>query len=185
MEKTNWKDWLNDTKEGYEQLRKRCSKVYVMGLSMGGILTLLLAEQYPVDKIVSIAAPIRIYDRLAPYACIFKYFKRFNRWENSEPSTGENTQYNIGYSGVPVKCVPSLLNLMKKAEKSLSQVICPTLIVQSYTDETVKPISAQIIYDGIAAPQKEIFWLEQSKHICTLGLEREIMHEKIISFLKV
>jgi len=183
MEKTDWQDWLQSAREGYEQLRKKCSKVYVMGLSMGGTLSLLLAEHFPVDKVISIAAPVRVFDKLLPYASVLKYFRRFITWEDSPAVEGEKKEYDIGYKGVPVRCAPSLWKLMKMVERDLPRITCPALIVQSRMDKTVKPESAQMIYDGISSTRKEILWLECSKHVCTLGPEREIMHEKILSFL--
>lgn len=186
MEKVTWQDWLQDAVAGYEALRKTCSKVYVMGLSMGGVLSLLLAEQYPVDKVVPIAAPVRIYDRKAYGAPLLKHFQRFRKWGGSgDGSTAEEfTDYKLGYDGFSVEALCHLLKLMKLGEKNLHQIQCPTLIIQSKTDETVKPVSAQIIYDKIRAPQKEILWLERSKHVCTIGPERELIHERIQEFLR-
>ncbi|QZY55735.1 alpha/beta hydrolase [Crassaminicella profunda] len=184
MKNCNWKDWMKDAMEGYEELRKKCSKVYVMGLSMGGVLSLLLAEKYPVEKVISIAAPVRIYDRLAKFSFIAKYFMPYKRWKSSPVQQEEESTYKIAYDALPVGTVPSLLKLMKKAEKNLLKITCPTLIIQSHMDQTVKPISAKIIHDKIASKEKEILWLERSKHVCTLGPEREYMHKKIITFLK-
>lgn len=186
MEKVTWQDWLQDAVAGYEALRNICSKVYVMGLSMGGVLSLLLAEQYPVDKVVPIAAPVRIRDRKAYGAPILKYFQKFKKWgENGgTPVMEEFTEYKLGYDGFAVEAVSHLLKLMKMAEKNLRQINCPTLVVQSKMDETVNPVSAQIIYDRVSASQKEILWLDRSKHVCTIGPEREVMHKKIHEFLQ-
>ncbi|QEK13004.1 prolyl oligopeptidase family serine peptidase [Crassaminicella thermophila] len=184
MRKCNWKDWMKDALDGYQKLRDKCSKVYVIGLSMGGVLSLLLAEKYKVDKIISIAAPIRIYDRFARFSPIVKYFMPYKKWKESLPQKEENTAYKIAYTSIPVGTVPSLLKLMKQAKSNLSKITCPTMIIQSQKDQTVKPISAQIIYDSISSKQKEILWLKQSKHVCTLGPEREYMHRKIIEFLQ-
>src|SRR5271169_2124203 len=46
MNRTRWEDWYAEADRNYRELRERCSKVFVMGLSMGGTLTLGLAEQY-------------------------------------------------------------------------------------------------------------------------------------------
>ncbi|WHH57281.1 alpha/beta fold hydrolase [Petroclostridium sp. X23] len=184
MAKTDWKDWLNDTKEEYDRLCRKCSKVYVIGLSMGGILSLILAENYPVDKMVSIASPMHVYDKLLPFARVMKYFKRFNSWEKSEPMKGEAAEYDITYSGLPVNGAASLYNLMKMAEKHLSKITCSTFIIQSRMDRIVKPESAEIIFNSISSTHKELLWLEHSKHVCTIGPERQTIHDNIITFLK-
>ncbi|AGB40735.1 esterase/lipase [Halobacteroides halobius DSM 5150] len=179
MEESTWRDWLQAAREEYERLDQAYDQVYVMGLSMGGALTLLLAEEYNVDKIIPIAAPIKIFDKKAYLAPILKYFKRFEHWEESE----EKDKYDIGYLGMPVKSIQDLLKLMRLAKQDLGQIDSPALIVQSYQDETVKPISAKLIYDGIMSLDKEIMWLERSGHVCTLGPEKDQIHKKILNFL--
>lgn len=185
MEKTNWQDWWNTAKEAYAKLKQECRKVYVMGLSMGGILSLLLAETYEIDKVISIAAPIRIYSKLSYLAPILKYFKKYEQWAELPLAQGEvGDPYTQAYKKIPVAAIPSLLKLMRKAEKGLHHIMAPILIIQSRMDETVIPQSAQMIYEGVASREKQLIWLEKSKHVCTLGPEREYMHEQMVRFLK-
>ncbi|GAB6137015.1 alpha/beta hydrolase [Halanaerobaculum tunisiense] len=180
MEQTDWQDWLQAAKEEYEQLTQEYDKVYVMGLSMGGVLTLLLAQEYDVDKIIPIAAPIKIWDKKAYLAPILKYFKRFEKVEEAD----DKPKYDIGYSGMPVKSIQDLLKLMKLANNSLDQIESPLLVIQSNQDQTVKPVSAQMIYEGVASKEKEILWLEESGHVCTIGPEQNKLQDRILVFLQ-
>ena len=41
---TGWDDWYGAVERSFADLRGRCDTVFVMGLSMGGTLTLRLAE---------------------------------------------------------------------------------------------------------------------------------------------
>ena len=47
MVTTRWADWSAAAERAYEELAARCSAVVVAGLSMGGTLTLWLAERHP------------------------------------------------------------------------------------------------------------------------------------------
>ncbi|GAB6098793.1 carboxylesterase [Halanaerocella petrolearia] len=179
MSKTDWQDWLEAVDQEYQKLAKDYSQVYVMGLSMGGVLSLLLAQEYDVDKVVSIAAPIKIYDKKAYLAPILKYFKDFETWEDSE----DKYEYDIGYSGLPVKSVHDLLKLIRLAKKRLDRITSPTLVIQSKQDKTVKPVSAEIIYKEIASDSKELLWLDESGHVCTIGPEKNLLHKEILDFL--
>ena len=178
MEQTNKEDWWFEVKEAYQNLQEEHEQVYVIGLSMGGTLSLLLAQNYDVDKIVSIAAPIKLQDKKAYLTPFLKYFKRFKKWPEENID-----EYDIGYSGMPVKSVPELLDLIKDSRKKLNKINCPTLIVQSKDDKTVKPVSAEIIYNNISSFDKEILWLEESGHVCTLGAEKEKINQQVIEFL--
>src|SRR5688572_33416068 len=45
MNLTRWPDWYGEAERAFDQLRSRCDTVFVMGLSMGGTLSLRLAEE--------------------------------------------------------------------------------------------------------------------------------------------
>jgi len=47
MLETSWADWSATAEAAYSELAERCDKVVVGGLSMGGTLTLWLAERHP------------------------------------------------------------------------------------------------------------------------------------------
>lgn len=46
MNLTRWEDWYAEADRTFREVRDSCDNVFVFGLSMGGSLTLRLAEQY-------------------------------------------------------------------------------------------------------------------------------------------
>jgi len=46
MNLTRWEDWYAEAERSFRELSNSCEKVFVFGLSMGGSLTLRLAEQH-------------------------------------------------------------------------------------------------------------------------------------------
>lgn len=61
METSTYQEWIQSVEEGYAWLKERCHTIFVVGLSMGGTLTLYMAENHPEIKgIVSINAAIDI-----------------------------------------------------------------------------------------------------------------------------
>ena len=62
LRETNWRHWFSTVENGYHILKGLCSKITVVGLSMGGLLSLKLAAEYPVSKVVSLSTPIYIAD---------------------------------------------------------------------------------------------------------------------------
>ncbi|TDX48038.1 alpha/beta hydrolase [Orenia marismortui] len=182
MEKRDWQEWIDYVKKEYKQLKEEYNKVYVMGLSMGGIISLILAEEYNVGKVIPIAAPIKIYSKLAYLTPVLKYFKRF-KGSKAEILQSDQDDYDVYYGATPISTVPSLLKLMKIARKNLTKITVPTLIIQSKNDRTVKPISAEIIYKNISSQDKDILWLDNAGHVCTISDEKEIIHQQVLSFL--
>ncbi|MCD4666717.1 alpha/beta fold hydrolase, partial [archaeon] len=64
LQNRNWEEWTRDVDKSYQNLTSNHEKVYVAGYSMGGVLTLYLAQKYDVDKIIVINAPIEIFSSL-------------------------------------------------------------------------------------------------------------------------
>ena len=57
MGKYTWKDWLQASKMAVAEMQEQCRYVSVAGLSMGGVLTLLVAEQMEITAAAPISAP--------------------------------------------------------------------------------------------------------------------------------
>ena len=58
------------------------------------------------------------------------------------------------------------------------------MIIQSKTDETVKPVSAEIIYDGVGSSDKGLVWLEESRHVSVLDVERDVITQAILEHIE-
>jgi carboxylesterase len=190
MEKASWKDWVDDVKNAYKELEKECSKVYVVGYSMGGLLAIILASGVSPDKLVLIAPALITLDKKAVFAPIAKYFIKYKvkipvKDLFPEEAPKYDLRYNIGYDKYPMKSVCDLLKIENLAKKSLSKVKCPTLIIQSPKDDLVDPKSGDLIYNKIDSEQKELFWLKESIHICTIGPEKNTINEKITEFISL
>ncbi len=183
MERCDENDWLNAIEEEYKKLSQKYDKIYLLGLSMGGVLSLILAENYQVNKVVSISAPIKIHNKLAYLTPVLKHFKRFDG-DKTEMIQNKEDEYDIYYGAKPLKTVPSLLKLMRIAKNNLEKITAPTLVIQSDDDRTVKPESAKIIYEKISSKNKEILWLDTGGHVVTINDVKEQIHQKILDFLE-
>ena len=58
MARTGWQDWIDAAKEAFCRLQGRCRYASVAGLSMGGCLTLLIAQQLHPTAAAVISAPM-------------------------------------------------------------------------------------------------------------------------------
>lgn len=178
--------WKEASFAAYRELRAKYRTVSVMGLSMGGLLTLILAEAKPAPTcIVTFAAAILLANRLAPLAPVMGLFTDIME-QPIPPERGEDflNDYDVGYSGTPVRCISDLRQLSQEARHSLGEITCPALIVQSKKDPTVRPKSAQVIYDEIGSAEKKLLWLEKSGHVVTLGPERDQVFQASVEWVR-
>lgn len=184
MEKTTWRDWIDSSIGGYQQLSSKCERIIVIGLSMGAILALYLAQQFKVEGVVALAPAIVIKNRWkARIAFLLKYFVRY-QFKNKRMWPDDVKDYAVSYDRTPIKSIPHLLKVISITKKGLHKIMAPTLLIHSKLDRTALPISSQIIYDSISSSNRELVLLEKSGHIITIDCEREVVMSQIKGFLR-
>ncbi|WP_088188767.1 alpha/beta fold hydrolase [Desulfosporosinus sp. FKA] len=192
MAKTRWEDWVSDAEAGVTELRKTCSKVIGMGLSMGGLLALHLATLDLVDGLVSMNSPMLLADRRTRYVRLIRPFRKFVTKPKSPiagqvPSDSRVTQLKperFVYDKIPIDSLISLNKAIHKVRRELKHIKCPALLMQSRKDFTVDPASVQMIRKSIQACEPEVLYWEHSGHILTLGTERDDVVLKVHEFLQ-
>ncbi len=186
MKNCTWEDWLNAGREGVKALRKDFRTVTACGLSMGGCITLILAEEGLTDSAVPISAPMAAQNKLLPLAGILWPLMPMISWgEGGGPKDRMlDADYNLGYGGFPTKSGAALYRLIQMAKAGLGKITCPLMVVQSHGDETIDAGSADRILAGSASKVKKMLWLEEVPHVCTITREMPHIAAEIADFLR-
>ncbi|KPC97988.1 Thermostable monoacylglycerol lipase [Geobacillus sp. BCO2] len=180
MERTTFGDWIDSVEEGYEWLKERCGTIFVTGLSMGGTLTLYMAERYPsIRGIVLINAAIDIPAIRAGLAA----GDELPRYLDSIGSDLKNPDVKeLAYEKTPTASLLQLARLMEQVKGELERVACPILIFVSNEDHVVPPENADIIFRGVRSSDKEIVRLKNSYHVATLDHDQPLVIERSLRF---
>ncbi len=182
---TNWKTWLSSVCENYINLCAMHDEVFVGGLSMGGLLTSLIAAKFNPEKIFLCAPAFTATDTRLKFAPFLKFFVK----QVSVPKTSFEHDPEYGraiadYNGVQyISKAADLYKLQKLAKKNLPFIKSQVLTVLSQADQTV-PFSVKDIIDKNLRTQNEYLILENSNHIVVNDVEKELVAKKIIEFLK-
>ena len=180
MEQTTYQDWIASVEEGYQWLKEQCDTIFVTGLSMGGTLTLYMAEKYPeIRSIVLINAAVDI-PAMSPSRQLegVRFLDAIGS-DIKKPGVKE-----LAYEKTPVQSIKEILTFMDEVKVNLSKITCPTLIFVSDEDHVVPPDNAQIIYDGIGSEIKEIQHLKDSYHVATIDHDQQIIIDRTLDFIK-
>ncbi|MDD3214812.1 MAG: alpha/beta fold hydrolase [Eubacteriales bacterium] len=170
MAKTGLEQWISASQTALKRLRSRCDTVAVAGLSMGGDLSLILAEEKLTDACITLSTPMAVQNKLLYFSRVIAPFKPRISWAPSpERKKKLNAAFDYGYSGFPTRSAADLNRLIRMARKDLHSITCPTLTVQSLGDETIWLGSADCILSGIASAKKEKLVLKDDPHVCTLS----------------
>ena len=182
--RTTKEDWFNSVLDGFYILRGVCDKIYVVGHSMGGILTLKLSTQQDLAKIVTLAAPIFIDDGLGlknlppkefcGNACIVQPRKKL---------TDVPPAVNNVYEKTPLVSVHELVDLIDDVKNLLPKVNTPILIMHGEDDHTAQPRSARFIMDNVGSIVKKIITVPNSGHLLPFAENRQFVAEMVLQFL--
>ncbi len=181
----HWQDWLASVEDGYHLLREESTHIYVCGLSMGGILALLFAAQNPVAGVVAMSTPYALpKDWRLRYIKLFQWIvprigKGAPDWRNREAARD-----HVDYPNYPTRAILELNNLLAEMRNCLPLVKVPVLLAHSRQDTGVLPHNAQLIYDHLSTPDKQIFWVENSGHVITREPERMRVFEAARAFIQ-
>ena len=172
MAKATWQSWLYEVKQASMEMINEMDTFTICGLSMGGVLALLVAEQMKVDACVPISAPMAVKNRLLPLAGLFAPLMPRIAWgPPTERHAALDSAYDFGYTGFPTAKGADLNQLIKLARRNLYNITCPVLCVQSEADETIWEGSADTILDGISSGIRQKLWLKDVPHVCTISRE--------------
>jgi carboxylesterase len=185
MKKTGWNDWLGAARDALANLKRRYRFASVAGLSMGGAISLILAEEGLPTAAVAISAPMAVQNKLMPLAGVLAPMYPLMPWGEGSPAEAlKDSRYDLGYSGFPTKCAADLSKLIKMARRNLSLAACPVMAVQSHADDTIDHGSAGVILNGVSSSQKQALWLDEVPHVCTITREAPVIVDAMAAFLR-
>ena len=170
MARTNAAQWLQAARDALLTLEKRCVSLTVAGLSMGGVIALILAQEGIVDACVPISAPMGTQNPLIRFAAVVAPFHPRVSWEAPQERHQQlDADFDYGYSGFPTRSAAELYKLIRKARAYMQNVVCPLLAVQSTGDQTVWPGSADFILTEAKSIDKQKLLLQDVPHVCTIS----------------
>lgn len=178
------KDWYDDAEAALKDLLGEAEKVVVVGLSMGGLVTLNLAMEHG-DDLAGIAVAgtfLRCADPLAHLTPLLKLVAPY--WPSPASFMDpELAKASTNYAKFPTRTFSHLLNFANMVERRLGEVRVPTLILHSRKDTIAAPIGAKIIEERIASKEKRIVWFERSGHEMLQDLEAAEVYRVIGEYL--
>lgn len=181
---TRWPDWYLTVERELTDLTEQCDHVFVMGLSMGGTLTLRLAQQHP-DSVSGIVLVNPSLHRRRPEMRLVPYLR------HAVPSVAgigsdikKGGQDEEAYSRTPLQALHSLTELWADVSANLSQVTCPVLVLASDEDHVVDPSNAVEVVEGVGAADVSLVPLHNSYHVATLDYDAPLIVDHSLAFVR-
>ncbi|WP_368658284.1 alpha/beta hydrolase [Metabacillus halosaccharovorans] len=183
MESSTYEEWIENLQNAHETLKQTCERVYIVGQSMGGALTLQVAFRQYVDGIFLINAAVTdvAYNE-------YRYENTLSMIEEGNPDIKKHAVHEITYDQVPLKAIHQLLDLMDHTKNKLKHISIPTIIFKSKIDHVVSPTNSDYIYNNISSSEKWLIELKNSYHVASMDYDAPFIvdniHESITNLNK-
>lgn len=185
MLRARWTDWYASVEDGYWMLRGSTERVVVVGLSLGGVLSLLLAARQPLAGVAALSTPhsekrdirfqaARLLRWLTPY-----YPKGPPDWR--DPEAGKS---RVAYDVYPLAALVEVSKAMAAMRAALPRLTVPTLLMHSIEDDFVPPENSRRILLALASSDKNLILIENSNHILTLDRARLAVYQHVADFVR-
>ncbi|MBW6395726.1 MAG: alpha/beta fold hydrolase [Thermus sp.] len=167
--KVRWQDWLETARAFYRELPEPRG---VVGLSMGALLSALLAAETPTQALVALAPAMALKHPLAPLAPLLAWLiPRFPGPDSIQDP--ELKKQNPNYPYFPTRALLQLLALMRRTPEVLPKVKANALVIEAGRDKVVDPAGVRGYHALLGSSRKEYLVFPESGHDLLLDRDRE------------
>ncbi|AXU95521.1 MAG TPA: alpha/beta hydrolase [Erwinia persicina] len=205
---TCWQDWYQSVIDAAKRLRQQVDCLIVGGLSMGALLALKYASDFPVNGVLVYSATFR-YDGwsippvlrwiapcLLPLAGLL-HLGRHRMFNEKEPygvcnetlrrriakSMQEGDSAVAGLPGNPWPSLTEMMALSRNVRRALPRVVAPCLVLHAENDDIAHRRNALLIRDSVSG-EVELALLRNSYHMITIDNDRAELITRTLGFIK-
>ena len=193
MIRARWTDWMASVEDGYNLLRGATDNIFLVGLSMGGVLSLLMSTRLDVAGVVAMSTPYALPNDPKDYPVWFiKLYSRFVKYlpkSTEVPGASwfdkEAFKEHISYPQNPIRSIAEMKTLLGEMRTALPLVKKPVLLIHSKNDKYVLPENVERIYDGLVnASDKTKAYVVEAGHVVTRDAARHQVFELARDFIR-
>ncbi|MDP2777792.1 MAG: alpha/beta fold hydrolase [Anaerolineales bacterium] len=189
MRRSRWTDWTASVQDGYHLLRGSVDRVFLVGLSMGGVLSLLMSTKLDVAGVVAMSTPYQLPNDHPLWALrLYSIFFRDNPKSKETPGASwfDKAAYaeHVSYPQYPMRSVVEMKLLLNEMQAALPEVRKPVMLIHSKDDLFVLPENMERIYAGLVnASDKTKLYVTGSGHVVTRDAARHQVFEVARNFI--
>jgi carboxylesterase len=188
---TRWPDWLATARRAFDRLAAEHRQVYVVGLSLGSLLGLVVAQERGarVAGVVAMAPPLRFKWREQAALSVVRRLPGAELLPDSRKKTGPDVSDPAvaatmpGYDRIPLVAAASMLQGQRDALDRASRLSCPVLVLHGRHDHVAPVSNARRLYEALGTPHKRLVVYPASWHILPLDVDHEAVVRDVTAFV--
>lgn len=182
---TGFEAWLACSREELAKLRQECDRVFIFGLSMGGVLSLAMSLEGGVDAVAVVGTPIRLPWMIRWGVPVVKGFYPFlPKRGGSSISDDAARERHPGFPVMPLASVHQLVRMQRRVFARLGEISTPLFVGHGALDTTAHPDNAYDIISRVGSGDRELHRYPRSAHIVPVDHEGEILSTRVADFFE-
>src|SRR5687768_5775589 len=192
MIRSRYTDWIASVEDGYDLLRGVSDHIFLVGLSMGGVLSLVMSTRLAprVKGVVALSTLSRLPTDYPIWLLrLVSLVMRYRPKTKETPGRGwfDKSAYkdHVSYMKNPVRSVVELKRLILELHAALPKVNVPVLLIHSKEDRYVLPENMEHIYAGLVnAQDKTKLYITGSGHVLPRDAVRQQVFQSALEFIQ-
>jgi carboxylesterase len=185
LSRVSYTDWVECVQGEVAELRSEHERVFVCGLSLGGLLTLWLAANESVEAAAAIGTPLR-FRGAVPLAVALGRFVRpmLSKEGGSDIRDPAARERHPSMSAMPTASVHQLIRLQRRVRRALRSLRTPLLVAHGALDRTAHPSNLEAIAGAVSSARVERLVLAESAHIVPVDVDGPQLCDAIGDFFE-
>lgn len=182
LARTTHSQWVSAVVAAHDSLAERHERVYAIGLSLGGLLALALAQRRGLPGLVALAVPLDlgwlVHGGVPLLHRVVRHLPKTPAIRDADARAR-----HPGYDRMPLPAVNQLLRLAAEVRAALPRISAPVSLIFSRLDPTVPVRNAELLMRELPPGDRELHWLESSGHVLPVDFERALVAQRVVEFL--
>lgn len=190
MIRSNWTDWTASVEDGFHLLSGSVDRIFLAGLSMGGVLSLLMSTRLDVAGVVAMSTPYKLPDdprlrHIEWISRIVSYMPKSDEEPGASWFDKEAFKEHVSYPQNPVRSIGELNKLLGEMRAALPNLHVPVLLIHSRDDKYVLPENMEMIFADLKnTSDKTKVYITGSGHVVTRDAARQQVFDLVRDFIK-
>jgi carboxylesterase len=184
MNRTRWQDWYSCVDRTFRELHETCEHVVVGGLSMGGALSLQLAQEHGprISGLILVNPAVKFDDPRTRLVPVLKHLVGSLEAIGNDIKKPGVTE--LAYTRTPLKAGHSQLIAWNSVIRDLPEVTHPVLLLRSTHDHVIPASSSALILSRISSRDVTEILLEDSYHVATIDNDAPRIFDESAMFVE-
>jgi carboxylesterase len=184
--RTRWEDWYATVERALLQMHEQCDTVFVGGLSMGGALTIHLAQQHPdlVAGVMLVNPALASGDWKARYLLPVMRGLQIKEYPAISNDIAKEGMDEVAYDKTPIYALWSFTRQWPHLVADLHKVHQPTIVFHAPNDNIVDGMTVELLKARIGSNDFTYVELSDSYHVATLDHDAPRIFDRSLAFIQ-